>query len=858
MKRLLAVASASLILSLGLTACGGGGGSSSSGGGGGLQATGFEVPTEISAVPTNLSGSVGGVSKPAGFRSKLMALKRAATDPGTDYSNAKSTKYVEEHALEQFNIVEDIMKSLEQTHYADATNINQGPYKAMVTQPGNDKGSASKQLEPWTVDSKMTTENGKDVNVVNVWITETRDGGQQNIRAQFKIYASATKKADGSYQDYGVWTLNASLGTGSGESFTADASVGANGEAIVKIHSIESHGGGVLTDTEGILNKSDTSGFGKVTFPDFSNCTSPSCTPTVTEAKYVYDSAHLAVQAGSDPVQFKDRNSVTDMTHQYGMYDGVTGLDVLKIKSFGFPVKYTTTDGNGVTQTQYAYYGAWQGRHQLWANGGTVPAGTVVTRQDRNSNQTAETYTVSQPFVGTLVKRTPVTADINDLINIPVETWVNFNYNLLYDGSNWVNCPPGGMVFGNPNTCPTGTVISDFTFLEDNPLDTRKFININRWTNTGSIEYARLSAGDSRATSGAGFYQVTHDPTSGNLIIGAFYDASNLSNQPVSGDMLNANIGGSIYIAYNGTNWVQKKLISFDQSTWTPTFDPAGDTTYTLDPTREYYINNHGINYIVKVAQGGGFDVKIELQSVANPVNATTFVPAGTIFKQQWDNSGSASTFSFVTDSASANFLKLVYATVSTTDAAAGIAAGSVVTQGQWGLVAFDSGNNNIGQFNWDYPPPGQTFGTLNYLIDGTGAYKLLDDPIRLAPITLTNNAGQSKTLSLQFDGWMGGLPDLFQELQKNNFVMTTDISDKVINIPAGTLVTDQVDPAKSYLIKPLETSEFLNIVSDPGNLDLSLAANLDLSTVPTFVDPGVGAEPQVTGVKYSEGVLVQ
>ncbi|GEM_PF-7128523 len=66
MKRLLAAASASLILSLGLTACGGGGGSSSpsGGNGGNLQATGFQVPTEISAVPTNLSGSVSGVGNP--------------------------------------------------------------------------------------------------------------------------------------------------------------------------------------------------------------------------------------------------------------------------------------------------------------------------------------------------------------------------------------------------------------------------------------------------------------------------------------------------------------------------------------------------------------------------------------------------------------------------------------------------------------------------------------------------------------------------------------------------------------------------------------------------------------------------
>lgn len=50
-------------------------------------------------------------------------------------------------------------------------------------------------------------------------------------------------------------------------------------------------------------------------------------------------------------------------------------------------------------------------------------------------------------------------------------------------------------------------------------------------------------------------------------------------------------------------------------------------------------------------------------------------------------------------------------------------------------------------------------------------------DKASLNPVTLTNNAGQSKTLSLQYDGWMHGLPDLFEELRKNKFVMTADIS---------------------------------------------------------------------------------
>ncbi|MFY9268468.1 MAG: hypothetical protein WAO55_01830 [Candidatus Manganitrophaceae bacterium] len=846
MKRLISVASASLIVSLGLTACNSGGGNNS----GTVPSIGFEVPTEISAVPTNPGNS--GSGKP-GLQKALLALREAATDADTDYSKAKTVKFVNEHTLEQFDIIEQVLSALAQTHYADTANINQGPYKAMIAWQEERNGVETKTLEPWVVDSAMMIEGSRNVNRVQVWIEEPSDGGGTRlIKAEFKIYQSATRRTDGSYSDYGVWTLNVKFGDSITNFFAASADIDTNGHAVIKVHEkmLEGGPGGSFTrEMKAIMNRAETEGHGKVMFPDWESCNQPNCTPTPVEAKYAYNPTHLAVQKGSGTVLFKDRNAVTEMTHRYGMFNSVTGENVMKTKSFGFPVTYTDTDGH----PQFAYYGAWQGRHQLWANGGTVPAGTVVTRQDRNPSQTAETYTVSQPFTGTLVKRTLVAASINDLVNIPVETWVNINYNLLYNGAAWVTCPPGGIVFGNPNTCPTGTPVTDFAFLENNPNDTRKFININRWTNSGPILYIRLAAGDSRATSGAGFYTATHGPTPGSFVIGTLY-------APANGDMVNANVGGSIYISYNGASWVEKTLLSFDQSTWTPTFDPTGDKPYTLDSTREYYINNQGINYVVKMVSPGVYDTKIELQSVANPVNASSFVTAGTVFKEQWDNSGNASTFSFVTDPASPKFLKLVYATVNTVDQNAGIVSGDVVTQGRWGLVAYDSNNVSTGvQFNWDYPPQGQDWGKLTYLIDANGAYKMLDDPIRLAPITLTNNAGQSKTFSLQFDGWMGGLPDLYRELQKNGFVMTADISGKAVNIPTGTLVTDAVDSTKSYLIKPLEVSQFLNILpSDPGGLDISAANSIDLNSVPNFVEHGMGTMPATTGVKYSEGVLVE
>ncbi len=64
-----------------------------------------------------------------------------------------------------------------------------------------------------------------------------------------------------------------------------------------------------------------------------------------------------------------------------------------------------------------------------------------------------------------------------------------------------------------------------------------------------------------------------------------------------------------------------------------------------------------------------------------------------------------------------------------------------------------------------------------------------------------------------------------------------------------------------AYRLKPLEVSQFLNAVSDTTGLtlpDILQANSADLSTVPNFVEHGMGDKPNITTVKYSEGKLVQ
>jgi len=45
-----------------------------------------------------------------GFGSKFKALRMAATDAGTDYSNAETQKFINERTLEQFDIIEATKK----------------------------------------------------------------------------------------------------------------------------------------------------------------------------------------------------------------------------------------------------------------------------------------------------------------------------------------------------------------------------------------------------------------------------------------------------------------------------------------------------------------------------------------------------------------------------------------------------------------------------------------------------------------------------------------------------------------------------------------------------------------------------
>jgi hypothetical protein len=838
------------------------------------QLSNFKMPTEISAVPVDTSAVDTSTALNRSFSSSLRALSRAATDAGTDYSQAETRKYVEEHTLEQFAILESVLNALSQTNYTD--EIGNGPYKAMVAFQDEESGNNKKSLEAWVCQSDaLVDNNGNSYLRARAWIEEQDEEGIELIKAEFKIYAPPTKNNDGSYADYGRWDLNVKFGVdGTKDFFAASCDVNDAGMTELKVHELFEESGPaseveIPVEMMGIMYRSGSEGYGKVQYPDWEALFGPDAEPNLTEldsivAAYAYNENYLAIKDGDDDPVYKDRAEIVEMTHRYGVYHADTGEDVMKTKSFGFPIYWTTDSG----LTKRAYYGAWQGRHQLWTQDGeSIAQGTTVYREDFDPNTTPETYTVGQTFKGVLSKRTYVDASLDDIKDIPVEIWIDNQYNLFYSGGTWYHCPQIDWQ-ANPPSCLVAQVDFDaeigFESLTVGADDTKKNVNINGYDQTAMqnktyvYELASSDNGDQ-----AGFYEA-------EMTDGPFGPVTTVIEPRQLLDTNEVNqlwiwVGGQIYVEYTGdttggkTGWVEKELINFDQRTWTPEFaDSSRDKDFTLPENRELYINMQGSNYVVRKESGQDPTCLLELQTAVTPDNATEIIPNGTVFSDPWNEANS--TYELILDPTDENYLMLVYKTIGDNDKNQngdpneGVVIGGVVSN-VWGIEA--TIDSETVAFNWEYSAHGG-WGSVSYLKNSDDSYKLLDDPMRFNSFTAQNGAGDTKTLSLQFDGWMMGLPDMYWELQKNDWTMTDDIANKIINLPTGTQVVDAVSGTE-YLLKPLEISQFLSLTSaNTGLPDITAVQDVDLTTVPDYVEHGMGAMPTDVELLYSEGNPVE
>ncbi|ALP52409.1 hypothetical protein Tel_04215 [Candidatus Tenderia electrophaga] len=931
-----------LAITIGLTACGGGGGGSSSSSSSSATSRGYTLPSEISAVPA--SGSSSAAASAGSFSNAIHRLSRAAAASGlpadSDYVKTKGRTFVEEPALEQFDIIETILTSLAQTNYAD--EVGTGAYQAVVSWEEDSDGVDIKQLQTWTVKSELvdgthpTSGVSQKVNVIQLWIPETDPhyGTETLIKAQAEIYTSASVADDGSFEDYGEWDLNVYFDadpTGVDASapqgyFAASARIDANGNTTLKVVDRGMRNEwDLIEEMKGVLIRSANEGYGVVQYPDWETCYDPnsgtdcsllSAFPS-NSAKYSYNGNYLGVQEGSDPAVFKDRelDGAIKMVHRYGLFyaEGdannniAEGENVEKKVSFGFPVRYemTALSDNTKQFEAWGYYGAWQGRHELWGPEGFVvddgvnASPTTFTKADVPPGQTAPTYTMAE-FAGTFTKRNLVSATLDDIKGVPVQTWLNKSYELFYINNAWRYCADGWIDWGaNPLECKNhdgsskGGSENGFSAFDLNQLvlaeNDQRWIYVGGDDNGSFKQYLYLDSDPAISGftySGEGFYETGDniDNETGRPLPNS--PAAKLT--PASGDNLFTGISGQLFIQYTGdfsganTGWVQKEYLGEDPVTNQPTFG-NNDTAFNPGRDEEYYINAAGSNYIVKrkdaADAANSYDVKRELQNAANPDNTdssatASILPAGTSYlAAPWNTDVK---YSLIEDPADANYLLLEVLSDSSGNNTVGAVADT-----KWGLFAYDvSGNPLAGdgttvavddygfpigqtrpvEFNWEKPSDGQNWGKQRFLKDSNGDYVILSNPITLNNVAVQDSAGTAKgTLSLQFDGWMHGMPDMYHELEKNGWTMTPDIAGKVVHIAAGTEATG--DDGTRYFVKPLDTSLFLGVVTNFPNgtqPDISDANAVDLTSLPSYTAHNMGAVPTGTSIKYTEGKAVE
>ncbi len=820
----------------------------------------YTMPSELSAVPaTSVGNTPSGLEEPKD-------LLHAAADPGTDYTNTDTRTYVEERTLDQFTRLEKILKAIDQTQYEK--EIGQGAYKALVAIEEEKEGRTQKKLETWTVQSEAITTDGTAPYLrVRAWIEKTFAPGMPVIKAEFKIYSPPTRNSDGTYQDYGQWLMNVKLDDiGDEDYFVAACEAGTNGFAKIRLYEKLSGQGqiseaGLDTKVKAVLFRSATQGYGKIYHPDFAAYFCPDCDQTQgvphKTAVYAYNENHLAVQEDEDgEVIYKDRNEKIMITQRYGVFHAESGEDVLKTKSFGFPVRYTE---NGIDKQ--AYYGAWQGRHNLWTpDEGTIAEGTKVYRDDIPPDQPIEEYTVGKTFNGVLVKRSYQEAEMDDIRNMPVEVLINRDYNLFFHNDAWLYCAQMDWS-ADPPVCSSGDFVDFDAAVGLNTLITTadnfmKRVSIHGWDEVADKEKAFVyEAAALINRNQAGFYEAEEVTGRFGPVFRPLTPRVPIDTRRVRG--LWVNVSGSIFVEYKGASgWFEKKVDYFDEFTWTPKFDPAGDRSFNLPDGIELYVNMQGNGYIVS-KENGVTSVKSEIQTVCNPTNVLSILPdgAGTVFHSQW-NPEVDSTYRFVTEPADPKYMQLVYRSIGDNDKDQNgnplVAVGDTAPS-MWGIEATINGAT-VG-FNWEYDATSRA-NAVSFLMEGNN-YKLLDDSMRFDPISVTNAAGRTKTLYLGFDGWMSGLPDLYSELEKSEWVITTAIRDKIINLPAGTELTETATNIK-YLIKPLERSIFLAEITDPGDLNLTAAKAVSLSDIPIYTEHGMGDAPEVATISYSEGNPVE
>jgi hypothetical protein len=376
-----------------------------------------------------------------------------------------------------------------------------------------------------------------------------------------------------------------------------------------------------------------------------------------------------------------------------------------------------------------------------------------------------------------------------------------------------------------PHACTPGwQPLNDLARLADTPAITVFASVVNR-------DDQRLHVYKYRPGAASGFYELLSDGTVGSQ-----------RYVPAADDYFAVHSLGFRYVTLTTTGWREKTVAT--SSGGKVEFVEGADRALSLERGKTYALSAHGNQYSVTLQPDDSYRVMMRVDTVVTPANAARLAPATAVFSPAPATGNDGSTYRFITDPADSKFLQLVYVDVGPSDAAFA-RPGAVASKTLLGLTMRD-GDVSLGTFDWDRSP---YTGISTPLIDASGAAVAIDEPIPFEAIALANHAGGEQARHLSFDGMFGqltGLPDIRTALSENGNLMTRELADSYVGVPAGTTLVDARDGHR-YLTQPLVLVQYLpDSGSDAGNLDVAAARELDLSTVPTFVDRGMGDAPRV------------
>lgn len=489
-----------------------------------VNARGIPLPNAVVAVPAKDVASG--------------ALRSGLADAGgppasSDFALQPTMKVVAEPTLLQLEFLNTVLDALSIAHHDDLAVVNQGPYSVLV--PWIDAGSERplKRLARWVVDSKMLRFEDGDVNRVQLWPSRALPGDPAIPKVQVEIREPPRRNPDGSYTDYGVWSLIASFSEIAAPGvayYAAAAERDATGASVVKF---DHRAANPDTARRGVLVTGGTGGIGWFVALDGGVCTesggSVICTPrTFPETVYAFDARTLTIQKGASPAISRDRDDVVDVVTRLGTFDAVTGAEAARTDPYSFSVMRPGAD-------PFRTSGMASGAGGVYLVPEAVPGESIVAAD----SPTPREFTVSRAFTGNFVRVDLVALsldDIRDNVGLvhrrssadPGAAEVDY---VVFDGARWLHKivqgtgPETGMVafdgegyepydfpVGVPLRLTTAWMQYDVTRVDETTYDVRRVVET--WahpSNAGALvpEGVTLTAGTGGAT-----YRFDTDPAS--------------------------------------------------------------------------------------------------------------------------------------------------------------------------------------------------------------------------------------------------------------------------------------------------------------------------------------------------------